>query len=112
MCENIFSDGQWRQKLKCLRMPGPQGPEANKKTEGDQPTVVSSTGNNATETGPEDPARTSPIDDPNPNSSPSNSSATPQTATASGAGSARTVNTSTEAPRRVGFRYYRDLGQN
>jgi hypothetical protein len=112
MCENIFSDGQWRQKLKCLRMPGPQGPEANKKTEGDQPTVVSSTGNNATETGPEDPARTSPIDDPNPNSAPSNGSATPQTATASGAGSARTVNTSTEAPRRVGFRYYRDLGQN
>jgi hypothetical protein len=26
-CENTFSDGNWKQKLKCLRMPGPQGPE-------------------------------------------------------------------------------------
>lgn len=27
MCENTFSDGTWKQKLKLLRMPGPQGPE-------------------------------------------------------------------------------------
>lgn len=106
MCENYFSDGQWRQKLKCLRMPGPQGPEAAKEAQSGSPLVVSPSGNNATEVGAEDPARTSPIDDPNLTTSPSNA-ATPQ-ATAS----TRTINTSTEAPRRVGFRYYRDLGQN
>lgn len=27
LVENIFQDGIWRQKLKLLRMPGPQGPE-------------------------------------------------------------------------------------
>jgi hypothetical protein len=26
-CENTFSDGVWKQKLKIIRMPGPQGPE-------------------------------------------------------------------------------------
>ena len=26
-CENVFSDGTWKQKLKIIRMPGPQGPE-------------------------------------------------------------------------------------
>jgi hypothetical protein len=112
MCENYFSDGQWKQKLKCLRMPGPQGPEANKKIEGEQPTVVSTSGNSATEVGPEDPAKTSPIDDPNVNKGPTNNSANPQSQASSGASATRTVNTSTEAPRRVGFRYYRDLGQN
>jgi hypothetical protein len=112
MCENTFSDGQWRQKLKLLRMPGPQGPEANKKTEGDQPTVVSSTGNSTTEVGPEDPTRTSPTDDPNLNNGPSNGTPNSQTTASSGPGATRTVNTSTEGPRRVGFRYYRDLGQN
>jgi hypothetical protein len=113
MCENTFSDGQWKQKLKCLRMPGPQGPEANKLTQGDQPTVISASGNSAVEVGPEDPAKTSPTDDSNKNTGPSNGGAGPQTAgNASSAATAKTVNTSTEAPRRVGFRYYRDLGQN
>jgi hypothetical protein len=94
-------------------MPGPQGPEADKKTQGDQATVISASGNNAVEVGPEDPAKTSPTDDPNLNTAPSNSGASPQTAgNASSAATAKTVNTSTEAPRRVGFRYYRDLGQN
>ena len=109
MCENIFSDGQWRQKLKCLRMPGPQGPEADKTTQGNQPTVISASGNNAIEVGPEDPAKTSPTDDPNLNSGPS---AGPQAAGNTSSAATKTVNTSTEAPRRVGFRYYRDLGQN
>jgi hypothetical protein len=113
MCENTFSDGQWKQKLKCLRMPGPQGPEADKKTQGDQSTVISASGNSAIEVGPEDPVKTSPTDDSNKNTGPSNGSASPQTAgNASSAATAKTVNTSTEAPRRVGFRYYRDLGQN
>jgi hypothetical protein len=110
MCENTFSDGQWKQKLKCLRMPGPQGPEASKLAQGDQPTVISSSGNNAIEVGPEDPAKTSPTDDPNLNTAPSNNGTNSQTA--GPAAAAKTVNTSTEAPRRVGFRYYRDLGQN
>lgn len=26
-CENIFAEGTWKQKLKIIRMPGPQGPE-------------------------------------------------------------------------------------
>jgi hypothetical protein len=113
MCENTFSDGQWKQKLKCLRMPGPQGPEANKLTQGDQSTVISASGNSAVEVGPEDPAKTSPTDDSNKNTGPSNGGSGPQTAgNASSAATAKTVNTSTEAPRRVGFRYYRDLGQN
>ena len=113
MCENTFSDGQWRQKLKCLRMPGPQGPEANKLTQGDLATVISAVGNNAIEVGPEDPPKTSPTDDPNLNTAPSNSGASPQTAgNSSSAASAKTVNTSTDGTRRVGFRYYRDLGQN
>jgi hypothetical protein len=110
MCENIFSDGQWRQKLKCLRMPGPQGPEADQKTQGNQATVISASGNGAIEVGPEDPSKTSPTDDPNLNTAPATNTSGSQGA--SSAAAAKTVNTSTEAPRRVGFRYYRDLGQN
>ena len=110
ICENTFSDGQWKQKLKCLRMPGPQGPEAEKTAQGDQPTVISTTGNSAIEVGPEDPAKTSPTDDPNLNSAPSTNASGSQAA--GSAASAQTVNTSTAGPRRVGFRYYRDLGQN
>jgi hypothetical protein len=30
-CENTFSDGLWKQKLTCIRMPGPQGPEEGAK---------------------------------------------------------------------------------
>jgi hypothetical protein len=108
MCENTFADGQWRQKLKLLRMPGPQGPEANKKTEGDAPLVSSPSGNSMITVGSEEPAKTSPTENPAPESAPA-TNATSQTASNS---SARTVNTSNAAPRRVGFRYYRDLGQN
>jgi len=108
MCENTFADGQWRQKLKLLRMPGPQGPEANKKIEGDAPLVSSPSGNSMTEIGPEEPAKTSPSENPNIESAPA-TNASSQTASNS---AARTVNTSNAAPRRVGFRYYRDLGQN
>jgi hypothetical protein len=107
-CENIFTDGQWRQKLKCVRMPGPQGPEANKKTEGDAPLVSSPSGNSMTTVGPEEPAKTSPIDDTTTESAPA-TNASSQTGSNS---TAKTVNTSNAAPRRVGFRYYRDLGQN
>jgi hypothetical protein len=42
-------------------------------TQGDQTTVISAVGNSAIEVGPEDPAKTSPTDDPNLNTAPSNS---------------------------------------
>ena len=108
MCENIFSDGQWKQKLKCLRMPGPQGPEVSKQADGDLALIISTTGNSMTEVGPQDPSRTSPTDDPNLSSSPASNT---ESQTASN-NSTKTVNTSNAAPRRTGFRYYRDLGQN
>ena len=109
MCENIFSDGQWRQRLKCLRMPGPQGPEANKKVEGNIPLAISKTDNNVTEVSNELPPKQSPIDDVNETTSIPNSNASPSGTSAS---SAKTVTTSNVATGRVGFRYYRDLGQN
>lgn len=112
MCENNFSDGQWKQKLKCLRMPGPQGPEANKKTEGNTPLVVSPTDNKATEIDKEEPARKSPIDDSNKTTTVTDSNASPQTTANKQQSNAKTTVTSTQAPIRPGFRYYRDLGQN
>lgn len=64
MCENTFADGMWKQKLKCIRMPGPQGPEATNKTAGEK-MPISKQGNNAIVVGkPEAPA-TSPIQDTN-----------------------------------------------
>ena len=107
--ENYFSDGQWKQRLKCIRMPGPQGPEANKKIEGNEPLVISTTDINVTEIGNELPAKQSPIDDVNETTPIANSNAAPSGTAAS---NARTVTTSSLATGRVGFRYYRDLGQN
>jgi hypothetical protein len=114
MCENYFQEGQWRQKLKCLRMPGPQGPEANKKTEGNTPLPVSSQDSRTTEVGQQEPPRQSPIDDTN-QTSPTVASGLSPTNTAgssSSAAAAKTITTSNTAAGRVGFRYYRDLGQN
>ena len=48
MCENTFQDGVWKQKLKLLRMPGPQGPEATNKTAGNEPIPVSKQNTGAT----------------------------------------------------------------
>lgn len=114
MCENYFQEGQWRQKLKCLRMPGPQGPEANKKTEGNTPLPVSPQDSRATEVGSQEPPKQSPIDDTN-QTSPvvaNGSSSKNVASSSSSAAAAKTVTTSNTAARRVGFRYYRDLGQN
>ncbi len=115
MCENTFVDGQWKQKLKCLRMPGPQGPEITKE---DGAGTVSKTDNSAIKVGKEDAPKTSPIADTTPSTSVVNSSGS----TASNTGTAttnnkttaetKTVTTSNTATRRVGYRYYRDLGQN
>ena len=63
MCENIYQDGQWRQKLKLLRMPGPQGPELTNKTGATVPLPVSRQNNSATEIDKVETPRTSPIQD-------------------------------------------------
>lgn len=107
MCENTFSDGKWSQKLKCLRMPGPQGPEVNKTITGDKPSVIDKASTPAVEIGPVEPPKTSPIDN-----STSNSASNANTSN-NGATTNTTATTTSNQPQRVvGFRYYRDLGQN
>lgn len=107
-CENTFADGQWKQKLKLLRMPGPQGPE-KVETEGDDKNAskISRPDSAATEIGEKEAPKNSPIDSgtsnqgPRPTNQPTNNRASTKTTTASN-----------QAQRVVGFRYYRDLGQN
>lgn len=110
LVENYFQDGFWKQKLKCLRMPGPQGPEANKTTEGTPPAPISKTDNFATEVDKTEPPKTSPIQDTNKETpvQPANSNPT----ASQSSGSAKTVTTSNTAQRVVGYRYYRDIGKN
>jgi hypothetical protein len=62
-CENTFNDGVWKQKLKCLRMPGPQGPEVNKALSGNVPVPVIRSGNLATVVTEQETAKTTPNDD-------------------------------------------------
>lgn len=108
MCENTFSDGQWKQKLKLLRMPGPQGPE-KVETAGDDKaaSVVSKEGSSATEIGEKAPPKTSVADTATASRGPTSS-----TPPASGTSARNTTTTSNQAQRVAGFRYYRDLGQN
>jgi len=110
MVENYFSDGFWKQKLKCLRMPGPQGPEINSVT-GDTPGPISRTDNQATEISDAEPKDTSVVDD-----AASSSNSTTDTATANGntgqsGQTTQTVTTSNKTKPVAGYRYYRDLGQ-
>jgi hypothetical protein len=70
MCENTFVDGQFKQKLKLLRMPGPQGPEATNKTAGNEKLPVSKSNNSATEVDQRETPKTSPIQDTNSNTPP------------------------------------------
>ena len=95
-------------------MPGPQGPEANKITEGNAPTPVTPTDSRATEIGPAEPPRQSPIDDTSRSGSVVVAGSTNQSAsnTQTAAGSTKTRTTSNQAPTVVGFRYYRDIGRN
>jgi hypothetical protein len=107
-CENQFNDGNWRQKLKCIRMPGPQGPEVNETITGDKASVIDKASTPATEIGDTEPPRTSTVD---------TSTATNVTGADSANGTSNgsqraTTTTSNQAQRVVGFRYYRDLGQN
>ena len=126
-CENTFSEGNWKQKLKCIRMPGPQGPETVKAINPEtgeeyDKLAVNKTDVPATEIGPKQPPKTSIIDN---GSTSTNTvgagrgtSADPrrldaQNSNTTGTGQRATAPTTTsnQAPRVVGFRYYRDLGQ-
>lgn len=113
MCENHFQDGFWKQKLKCLRMPGPQGPEVNKTTEGSTPLPVTKEGSSAVTVGEKEAPKTSPTDDTNAATPAQTSNANPTTAAnRSTATTGKTTTTSNAARPVTGFRYYRDLGQN
>lgn len=65
VCENIFADGLWKQRLKLVRMPGPQGPELANKIGANVPLPTSRENNSATEVGKQEPPKTSPIQDTN-----------------------------------------------
>jgi hypothetical protein len=133
-CENTFNDGNWKQKLKCIRMPGPQGPETLKTVKAINPEtgeeydklVTAKADTPATEIGAKEPPKTSGVDA-------ANGSTNRTTVANNGAASAsanttdslrnssrraakeaadkKTTTTSNQAPPVVGFRYYRDLGQ-
>jgi len=121
LCENTFVDGNWKQKLKCVRMPGPQGPETvkaiNPETGEEYDKLVTSKADTpATEIGPKEPPKTSPVDNSSTNSNTTRASNTANSGQRTSADPRRvdapTTTTSNQAPRVVGYRYYRDLGQN
>ena len=62
LVENTFADGMWKQKLKLLRMPGPQGPELESRISGGVPLPVSKENNGAIEIEQVESAKTSPIE--------------------------------------------------
>ena len=105
MCENTFSDGQWKQKLKCIRMPGPQGPEI---TEEDKTGAVTPTDAGAIDIKEQEAPKTTPINDSNTTTQLASNNNTTNT---NADGTSKTQTTSNQAPTRTGFRYYRDLGQ-
>jgi hypothetical protein len=113
-CENTFADGAWKQKLSCLRMPGPQGPEVNETVTGDGASKISKIDSPAVQIGEAAPEKNSLVD----NSSVTNSSLTTDNLRATSRREAAAVRrdkpttTSNQAPTVVGFKYYRDLGQN
>lgn len=109
-CENTFADGFWKQKLKCLRMPGPQGPEANETTQGNTPSPISKEDSKAVELDKTEEAKTSPIQDTNKETAIQSANSGPVSSSSSA--KAKTVTTSNSAQRVTGFRYYRDIGNN
>jgi hypothetical protein len=130
MCENSFTDGMWKQKLKLLRMPGPQGPEVNETITGDKASAISKADSPAVQISEPAPAKNTVVDntqggrrtaanDPrtfNNNGASSSSANTTDSlrnrSRKSAADSRKnTTTTSNQAPTVVGFRYYRDLGQ-
>ena len=136
MCENTFADGMWKQKLKLLRMPGPQGPEINETVTGENSAPISKENSPALQKdGPAeksnspnnvgsgngqrnaaDPRRS---DAAIANNGAASSSAkttdslrnSSRRAAKAAADKKATTTTSNQAPVIVGFKYYRDLGQ-
>ena len=136
MCENTFADGTWKQKLKLLRMPGPQGPEINETVTGESAAPISKENSPALQKdGPAeksnspnnvgsgngqrnaaDPRRS---DAAIANNGAASSSAkttdslrnSSRRAAKAAADKKATTTTSNQAPVIVGFKYYRDLGQ-
>ena len=88
-------------------MPGPQGPEVNETITGDKASVVNKAEVPAIEIGDKESPKTSLID-----SSATNSTVGADTTSSSTGTVIQTTTTSNQSQRRVGFRYYRDLGQN
>ncbi len=62
LVENTYADGMWKQKLKLLRMPGPQGPELESRISGGVALPVSKENNSATEIEKTESPKTSPIE--------------------------------------------------
>lgn len=103
-------------------MPGPQGPETVKVESDNKSPVGAKADTPATKIGPKEPPKTSVVDN---SASSSTTVGADKTKPNSGSGSgqrasadprrldnkATTTTTSDQAPRVVGFRYYRDLGQ-
>ena len=87
-------------------MPGPQGPETIKPLTDKTDPVGKKADTPATEIGDKEPPKTSPIDN-----STSNSAASTGANNTNDSTTTKTTTTSNQAPRVVGFRYYRDLGQ-
>lgn len=107
-CDNTFADGNWKQKLKCMRMPGPQGPEINKTITGDPASVVSKPDSPAIAIGEKETPKTSIID-----SGTAGALVPPANANAAAPGSTTTTTTTTSnrTSTPAGFKYYRDIGQ-
>jgi hypothetical protein len=63
MCENTFVDGMWKQKLKLLRMPGPQGPEKTSKSGSQEKVPITPADSRAIEIDTVEATKTSPIAD-------------------------------------------------
>jgi len=141
-CDNTFADGNWKQKLKCIRMPGPQGPETipniipetvkaiNPETgEVYNKLATNKASTPAVEIGPQEPPKTSPIDNSSANSSVTRTAVADNGAASSSANTTdslrnssrraakadadkkATKTTSNQAQPVTGFKYYRDLGQ-
>jgi hypothetical protein len=91
-------------------MPGPQGPEVNETITGDKASVVNKAEVPAIEIGEKEPPKTSLVDSGSTNSTVGADTAS-SNSSSSGTG-AQTTTTSNQPQRKVGFRYYRDLGQN
>jgi hypothetical protein len=108
-CENTFNDGNWKQKLKCIRMPGPQGPETTKVESDNKSPVGNKADTPATQIGPKEPPKTSLVDATN--SSANRTIVANNGAASSPAADKKATTTSNQAPIVTGFRYYRDLGQ-